>query len=63
MELANLVYIYERRLHESPSGPDCITLKDQILASVKQENMTNQYNQLCQKFGWIVDSELVAVMR
>lgn len=64
MELANLVYVYERRhSNESPSSSDCIATKDQILASIKQDNMTNLYNQLCIKFGWTVDNDLVEVMR
>ena len=64
MELANLIYVYERRqLNESFSSSDSIGTKDQILASIKQENMTNLYNQLCIKFGWTVDSDLVNVMR
>ena len=59
-----MIYVYERRqLNESFSSSDSIGTKDQILASIKQENMTNLYNQLCIKFGWTVDSDLVNVMR
>ena len=60
MDLANLIYVYERRKGTQSSEK---ALEEQILTIVKTENMTPLYLSLSAKFGWPEDGEIVSSMR
>lgn len=63
MDLANLIYVYERRKGTQSSENELKALEEQILTIVKTENMTPLYLSLSAKFGWPEDGEIVSSMR
>jgi hypothetical protein len=64
MELANQIYNYERiRAADVNSNDKLEVIKESVFATLKLENMAPLYSQLCQKFSWSLDENVLAIMK
>lgn len=61
LELVQLIHRFDHLLKDGKSID--LELQTQILAMIEKDDMAPFYEQICSKYGWIVDDGLLASMR
>ena len=63
MDLANSLYNYDRSIATNENTVAASEIKETIIKKITEDSMTSLYEQLCNKYSWEQDEDLLKSMK